>query len=356
MSWEIVELQELCSPKQHKTIATKNLSEEGYPVFGANGQIGFHSTYTHAEPTIAITCRGATCGTVNVTPEKCYINGNAMALDDLDKSKVDLTYLKYFFINRGFHDVISGSAQPQITRAPLLTITLPLPPLAEQKRIAGILDQADALRRQRQRALDHLNQLGQSIFYEMFGDPLSSDTKLEKVPFGEVVRIINGRAYRKHEEREIGTPVIRIQNLNGGERYFYSDMDLPADKYCDEGDLLFAWSATFGPYVWHGGKSIYHYHIWKLECSDRINKEYCFWFLKAISKNVKDKGNGISMTHATKGGMEARPIPLPAIEHQNQFSKIMLAVDSKIKKYKSLLRKSETLFASLQQRAFRGEL
>lgn len=83
MSWTSVALKEICSPKQHKTISTSVLLPDGYPVFGANGQIGYYSEYTHAEETVAITCRGATCGTINVAPAMSYITGNAMALDKL---------------------------------------------------------------------------------------------------------------------------------------------------------------------------------------------------------------------------------------------------------------------------------
>ncbi len=88
-----VKLGEVCSPKQHKTIPIKELRSHGYPVFGANGQIGFYHEFTHEKPTIAITCRGATCGTINITPANSYITGNAMALDDLDGTKIDLRYL-----------------------------------------------------------------------------------------------------------------------------------------------------------------------------------------------------------------------------------------------------------------------
>lgn len=170
MSWPLIELGEICKPKQHKTVPSSELLDDGYVVYGANGPIGFYSKYTHDRTTVAITCRGATCGTINVVPPKSYITGNAMALDDLDENRVSLPFLRYVLEHQGFQAVINGAAQPQITRAPLLTYKIPLPPLEEQKRIAGILDQADALRRLRTRALDKLNTLGQTIFHEMFGD------------------------------------------------------------------------------------------------------------------------------------------------------------------------------------------
>src|SRR5699024_477101 len=109
-------LKDVCNPKQWKTISQKNFTKDGYPVYGANGKIGFYSEYTHANKTILVTCRGATCGTLNISEPYSYINGNAMALDNLDENIADLKYLYYYLGYVGFNNVITGSAQPQITR------------------------------------------------------------------------------------------------------------------------------------------------------------------------------------------------------------------------------------------------
>lgn len=127
-----IRLIDVCRPKQWPVISIKELKEVGYTVYGANGPIGFFDSFTHKESTIAITCRGATCGTVNVTPPKAYINGNAMALDNLNSDLVSLEFLAASLKSRGFADVISGSAQPQITREGLSKVTISVPPLSEQ--------------------------------------------------------------------------------------------------------------------------------------------------------------------------------------------------------------------------------
>lgn len=269
------------------------------------------------------------------------------------------SYLSHFFQTTSYWNQISlksaGAAQPGVNSTRLKQLEIPLPPLEEQKRIAAILDQADALRRLRQRALDRLNTLGQSIFYEMFGDPLTTK-HFSMEPLGACAKLINGRAYKKEEELDTGTPVLRIQNLNGGNKWFYSDLSLNPDKYCNNGDLLFAWSATFGPYIWWGEKAIYHYHIWKIECGPKIEKLYLYWLLKLISDDVKRGGRGISMTHATKAGMEKREIPVPPMANQKQFCDRMASlyeIKSIFILSCSLLEKN---FRSLQQRAFAGEL
>ena len=89
-------LTQICSPKQWKTIATNQLQTEGeYPVYGANGIIGYYKEFNHEKPTVLITCRGATCGNIHISLPKSYINGNAMALDNLNEDVCLKEYLYY---------------------------------------------------------------------------------------------------------------------------------------------------------------------------------------------------------------------------------------------------------------------
>lgn len=137
--WKKVRLGDVCNPKQWPTINTSDLSEEGYPVYGANGFIGYYAEYNHEIETIAVTCRGSTCGEVSMIPAKSYITGNAMSLDDIDIKQCDRSYLYYTLCHRGFDDIISGSAQPQIIGKDIRRITFSLPPLDEQKNISKML-------------------------------------------------------------------------------------------------------------------------------------------------------------------------------------------------------------------------
>ena len=134
---EKVQLKNICRPKQWKTLTGKNLVPDGkYPVYGANGIIGYYNDYNHENETLMIGCRG-TCGALNISQPFSYINGNAMALDDL-VDDIDIRYLYYALMGRGFQDVISGAVQPQIIRADLEKMEVWIGNKKEQKEIVDV--------------------------------------------------------------------------------------------------------------------------------------------------------------------------------------------------------------------------
>ena len=148
----------------------------------------------------------------------------------------------------------------------------------------------------------------------------NASQKWPMVELGKITRLINGRAYKQEELLTEGpTPVLRVGNFFSNRSWYYSDLELGEDKYCNAGDLLYAWSASFGPRIWEGPKAIYHYHIWKIETTEAIDKMFLCHLLAADSEKIKSEGNGIAMVHATKGGMEQRKFPLPPIDVQKEI-------------------------------------
>jgi restriction endonuclease S subunit len=127
--WPTEALTKICEPRQWPTISQKELIESGYIVYGANGPIGHYSEFNHEDPTVLVTCRGATCGTINVSPPKCYVTGNAMSLDNPDPARTTNEFLEVFLQTRGLSDTITGAAQPQITRANLKVVQVFTPPM-----------------------------------------------------------------------------------------------------------------------------------------------------------------------------------------------------------------------------------
>ena len=134
------------------------------------------------------------------------------------------------------------------------------------------------------------------------------------MPLAEVCRFINGRAYKQEELLSEGKyPVLRVGNFFTNQNWYYSDLELDQDKYCDKGDLLYAWSASFGPRIWDGDKSIYHYHIWKvLPDSNLICQQFLYYLLQWDCKALKDvHSTGSTMLHISKAAIEKRLVPIP---------------------------------------------
>jgi type I restriction enzyme S subunit len=138
----------------------------------------------------------------------------------------------------------------------------------------------------------------------------------------DVSELLNGRAYKQTELLETGKyPVLRVGNLFSNPKMYYSNLELEEDKYCDRGDLIYAWSASFGPRIWEGGKHIFHYHIWRVELDDRgVDKRFLYYWMQWDKDNIKaEHGTGSTMIHVTKGDMEDREIALPPFAEQRRI-------------------------------------
>ncbi|MEN9945995.1 MAG: hypothetical protein RLZZ293_381, partial [Pseudomonadota bacterium] len=140
--WQKTKLKNIALIYQPRTITQTEFSESGYPVFGANGIIGYYREYNHELEQIAITCRGNTCGTVNFTNKKSWITGNAMVINVDNNLSVDKKFLYQILKNTNLTYLITGTGQPQIT-SKIGEHFLNLPTLEEQTKIANLLTSID---------------------------------------------------------------------------------------------------------------------------------------------------------------------------------------------------------------------
>ncbi|MGC9269888.1 restriction endonuclease subunit S, partial [Acidiphilium sp.] len=144
-AWSSKLLGEISSLYQPATISAQQLKEVGFPVYGANGIVGFYDRANHEKWQITITCRGSTCGTVNRTVDKCWITGNAMVVNVENNPHIDKVFLYHLLKSQDFNLCITGSGQPQIVRTPLKMYPLAFPSSKnEQSAIAAILSDMDA--------------------------------------------------------------------------------------------------------------------------------------------------------------------------------------------------------------------
>ena len=134
----------------------------------------------------------------------------------------------------------------------------------------------------------------------------------EQRKLGDIATFINGRAYSQTELLDEGKyRVLRVGNFYTNDSWYYSNIELPERYYANDGDLLYTWSATFGPHIWHGEKVIYHYHIWKIELANTGKKHFMVQLLDRDKEALLAGHNGSTMIHITKSGMEQKHVMIP---------------------------------------------
>lgn len=188
------------------------------------------------------------------------------------------------------------------------------------------------------------------------------------VPFSSIATLLNGRAYKKTELLEEptsngkdNTPILRVGNLFTSDKWYYSDLTLEDNKYCNPGDLLYAWSASFGPTIWQGCRSIYHYHIWRVDHnSSYVNKKWLYFWLLGKTQDLKRSGHGLAMIHITKKGMEQELVALPPLQEQvrivAKLEEAFAEIDRAEKAYEELQTLSGVLRGQILQEAIQGKL
>ena len=166
----------------------------------------------------------------------------------------------------------------------------------------------------------------------------------------DVITFVNGRAYKKEELLPQGKyKVLRVGNFFTNNEWYYSDLELPEDKYCYNGDLLYAWSASFGPQIWNGDKTIFHYHIWNVKFNSRILfREYLYYFFLFDKTQVKASTTGSTMVHVSMENMKPRLIPIPPVNEQKRIVHEIENIIPLIERYGTFQNKKETLDSNIK--------
>lgn len=135
------------------------------------------------------------------------------------------------------------------------------------------------------------------------------------------MKLINGRAYSDSEfEKDGKYKILRVGNLFSNPVWYTSNLELPEDKYCSSGDLLYSWSMSYAPVFWYGEKVIYHYHIWKVNLNDKIQKKFAYYYLVALTDALKAEIHETTMGFITMGVMNNSYIAIPNIAEQQTIA------------------------------------
>lgn len=285
---------------------------------------------------------------------------------------LDSQYLYYWLkANKEYlQDLGVGATFKEISKTVIANVEIPLPPLAEQRRIASILDQADELRQKRQQAIEKLDQLLQATFIDIFGDPVSNPKGWDLKPVGEISESKLGKMLDKKKQSSENDQYKYLRNANV--QWFKFDLSDVFDMEFNEKDRKNC-ELKFGDILVCEGGEPGRAAIWKNDLENcffqkalhrvrldmtQILPEYFVWLFWFYSKNggFDDHITVATIAHLTGVKMKAMQIPIPPLSMQEEFQQKV----NEIEVLKTTLENSsklfESLFSSLQNQAFNGTL
>lgn len=279
---------------------------------------------------------------------------------------LDRRYLAYFLrqpqMIEHANKLATGANLPRLSPKALAEFTIPLPPLEEQKRIAGILDQAAELCHLRTRALDKLNTLGQAIFHEMFCDPAENPKSFPRKKLLEIVKIIGGsQPAKEHFLYEDGPGRVRFVQTRDFRTDAYKTYvpEVLAKRLFSEDDVIIG---RYGPpvfQIFRGLSGTYNVALMKAEPIGEITKDFVYYILQeprlhgyVVANSERTAGqSGVNLDL-----LKEYPVYAPPLTLMEDFSQRLKEVDDMSAKARLQAGKANGLFASLQHRAFKGEL
>ena len=278
-------------------------------------------------------------------------------------------YVKLFFESGYYWEQIElssvGIGQPNVNGTILGSLNIPLPPFAEQKRIVIEIDRWLSLINQIEDGKDNLQStikqtkskiLDLSIHGKLVPQDPNDEPAIEllkrinpdftpcdnghyaqlpngwtTIKVGDVAIYTNGRAFKPEDWMRQGLPIIRIQNLNDKSASYNRTSQTYESRYLiHNGDLLFAWAASLGTYVWNGGKAWLNQHIFKVEPYPFIEKQYLYHVFKAMITEFYTQSHGSGMVHITKKQFENIKLLLPPLEEQKRIVQTLEQISTKL--------------------------
>ena len=388
-NWCWVYAPEIFNIEYGKGLSTKELCETGYPVFGANGQIGFYSEYMFEEVKALMSCRGAYSGTMNLSLPKSFITSNSLIINSKHKD-IDVKFIFYLYSALNKKDLISGSAQPQVTIQAFKNYPIPLSPLPEQQRIVerieSLFAKLDEAKQKVQYALDSVDARKAAIRHKAFTGELTAkwrkehDVRMESWTRCKLIDILAEKPRNGYSPKPVDyiTPYksMTLSATTTGifkpEFFKYIDQEIPEDSYLwlKPGDILIQRANSLekvGMSAIYTGKEhefIYPDLMMKLVLKEINNKKYIDYYLKSdrVLNYFRSNATGTAgnMPKINQKVVSETPLILPKKLEQNEIVRIlddMFAKEQQAKEAaETVLEQINLIKKSILSRAFRGEL
>ena len=372
--WALTRLGDICEFKYGKSLPETARAGGDISVFGSNGVVGAHNSALTEGPTIVIGRKGSH-GEVNFSPASCWPIDTTYYVDR-SATKADIRWLFHRLCGAGLNQMNRAAAVPGLNREDAYRVEILLPPLEEQRRIAAILDQAETLRTQRRTALALLDSLTQSLFLDMFGDDDKGEPRFAVAALADVLEmpLQNGAYYPKEEYvSEGGVEMVHMSDAFNGivgrgslKRVNCSDADL--SKYgLNESDILLArrsltYEGAAKPcLVPPAAEPLIFESSFIRVTPDRkkLSVPYLFHYLD--NPTIRDKRVRPFVTQSTISGinqsnLERVAVVVPPLPLQQTFATHIASIEALKATHRRALAALDALFASLQQRAFAGQL
>ncbi|MGV3570616.1 MAG: restriction endonuclease subunit S [Ramlibacter sp.] len=353
----------------NRIIRIQNLTDATKPY---NRTTRIVSERIHVQPGDLLVSWSATLGVFEWNgPDVAYLNQHIFRVLP-DERKVDKRYLRHALevalLDMRKH--LHGATMLHVNRGEFLSTKLYLPSLSEQRRIAAILDKADALRTQRREALAQLDRLEHSIFAEMFGQPEANSKGWDLVPLPEATDFQEGPGILAKDFRNAGIPLVRLAGMGGAEVSLrgcnFVDPGMFARKWAHfalrEGDILVLTSASFGNPTVVGKEAVgalFYTGIirFRPKGSD-VDSTYLRHYLASpwFLRQATALASGAVIKHFGPTHLRQMTIPVPPLQLQHRFAERVAGLETLRTRAKLASAGADTFFASVQHQAFTGGL
>ena len=363
-TWSEVILGEICEFRYGKSLPEALRKPGPHPVFGSNGQVGSHTEALTDGQTIIIGRKGS-IGEISYSPESCWPIDTTYFIDR-SCTKQNIRWLSRALVYLRLTELNKSAAVPGLNREDAYRKKLLLPPLAEQRRIASILDQADDIRHKRQQAREKVHDLSRAMFVEMFGDPILNVRQWPTRKLGEVGELERGVS--KHRPRNDPVllngpyPLIQtgdIANCDGYIRRYtstYSEIGLRQSRLWPKGTLCITIAANIGKTGILLFDSCFPDSVVGFTPRDLVTIEYVQSWMSFVQNKLEDDAPEFAQKNINLAILRELTIPVPPIGLQVDFTSRIGEIDRLRTAYRTHLAKLDSLFASLQHLALRGEL